>query len=257
MAFARKNPGNRLLVLMPCVQSMPLKCGAGILGFQWVPHQTQVAPPCDLHRRFAQTASPQTNLQTCAGTTRGPAQAGWLPARRPPSKMADFGERVARRRLGVRRKICAGYSFTLNARADSGADPARALIEQALLNLSHRFKHRWSVGLCGDWPLSAHCAEGAAHPAPGHTIPRDSVRAVCVSQPCRNQAEAVDTRFAIIHGHSCPTRQQFQRRWSRVLFAPLTSSNERSPRSRPRNRSPLGPSNCGPLAKHALLHRLV
>jgi hypothetical protein len=85
MAFARKNAGNRLFVLMPCVQSMPLKCGAGILGFQWVPHQTQVAPPCDLHRLLMQTASPQSDLQTCAGSTRGPAQAGSLPARRAAS----------------------------------------------------------------------------------------------------------------------------------------------------------------------------
>jgi len=64
---------------------MPLKCGAGILGFQWVPHQTQVAPPCDLHRKSAQTASPQSNLQTGAGSARAPAQVGWLPARRAAS----------------------------------------------------------------------------------------------------------------------------------------------------------------------------
>lgn len=165
-----------------------------------------------------------------------------------------FGGRVARRRFGVRREICAGYSFTLNVRADPGVDPARALIEQALLSSSHRFKHRWAVGLRGDRLLSAHCAEGAAHPAPGHAIPRDSVPTLRVCQPCRNQAEAVSARFAIIRGHSCLIRQRFQQRWSRALFAPLTSSNERSPRSRPRNRSPLRPSNCGPRAEHALLH---
>src|SRR5260370_518149 len=40
-----------------------------------------------------------------AGFTRRPASAGWLPARRPPSKMADFGGRVARRRLEARQKL--------------------------------------------------------------------------------------------------------------------------------------------------------
>jgi hypothetical protein len=249
MAFARKNAGNRLFVLMPCVQSMPLKCGAGILGLQWVPHQTQVAPPCDLHRRSAQTASPQLNLHACAGCTHGPAQAGRLPARHA----ASAGEwRVGD--LESAGKFAPALLLGCTPRPDPGVDPARALIEQALPDPSHRFKFRWAVGLRSNRPLSAKCTEGAAPPAPGHSIPRDSVRTLCVRQPCRSQDEAEEPRFEIIHAHSCPRRQQFQQRWSRVLFRRLTCSNERSPRSQPRNRSPLGPSNCGPLARHALLH---
>ena len=224
VAFARKNASNRLLVLMPCVQGMPLKCGAGILSFQWVPHQTHVAPPCDLHRMFAQTASPQSNLQTCADPTRRPAQAGWLPARHAASaRECRVGDLESAGKFVPSLLLCGTPG------PDPGVDPARASIELALPDSSHRFKHRWVVGLRGDRPLSAHCAGGAAHPAPGHSIPRDSVRTLCLCQPCRNQAEAADTRFAIIHGHSCPRRQQFQQRLSRALFAPLTSSNERSP----------------------------
>jgi len=152
------------------------------------------------------------------------------PASRTPH---CFGGRVVRRRLGVRRKICAGYSFTLNARALPWRGPRqsfnRASVAQFIPSIQPPMG-RWTPRRLAALRLlrGRRCAPGpkALHSA----------------------------RFAIIHGHSCPRRQQFLQRWSRALFARLTWSNERSPRSPPRNRSPLRPSNCGPLAKHALLH---
>src|SRR6266571_1894711 len=74
MAPARKDPGNWLLVLVASVKCMPLIPDAGILNFRFVLHQTHVAPPCDLHRRFLRITSPRSNSWRAPSRPR--AQAG-------------------------------------------------------------------------------------------------------------------------------------------------------------------------------------
>jgi hypothetical protein len=60
MTFARKDPGNWFLMLMPCVKYMPVAQVDGSLSFLFIPHQWHAASPCDLHGRLVQIASPQS-----------------------------------------------------------------------------------------------------------------------------------------------------------------------------------------------------
>jgi hypothetical protein len=74
MTFARKDPGNRFLMLMPGVKDMPVAHVDGSLSFLFIPHQWHGASPCDIHGKLVQIASPQSlDAATIGGSPSMPA----------------------------------------------------------------------------------------------------------------------------------------------------------------------------------------